>query len=150
VQVYAVDLGVNPRLFVEVESQSCRFRDKKKNKIKDLGIKGTFLNVDNSVLDTTSHTSEDECKWYWHQMIYFPGTRIQSGAVFDGDTLHTLCYSFVQCTATLTLCITGSCSHNGAVFCVLGHLAMSSLLHCPESTAAHHPSLEDRGPLPPR
>ncbi len=22
-------------------------------------------------------TSEDECKWFWHQMIYFPGTIIQ-------------------------------------------------------------------------
>jgi hypothetical protein len=21
-----------------------------------------------------SRTSEDECKWYWHQMIYFPET----------------------------------------------------------------------------
>jgi hypothetical protein len=26
------------------------------------------------VPDTASRTSEDECKWYWHHMIYFPET----------------------------------------------------------------------------
>ncbi len=51
---------------------------------------------------------------------------------------------------TLTLCITASWSRDGAVFCVLGHFAMSSLLHCPDPTAAHYPFLGDRGPLPPK
>ncbi len=69
---------------------------------------------------------------------------------FYGDILHTLCYSFVQCTATLTLCITASWSCGRAVFCVLGHLAVSSLLHCPEPTAAHYPSLGDWAPLSPK
>jgi hypothetical protein len=59
-------------------------------------------------------------------------------------------YSFVQCTTTLTLCITASWSRDGAVFCVLSHLAMSSLLHCPDPTAAHYPFLGGRGPLPPK
>jgi hypothetical protein len=59
-------------------------------------------------------------------------------------------YSFVQCTTTLTLCITASWSRDGAVFCVLGHLAMSSLLHWLDPTAAHYPFLGDRGPLPPK
>jgi hypothetical protein len=27
-----------------------------------------------NVPDTASFTSEDKCKWYWHQMIYFPET----------------------------------------------------------------------------
>ncbi len=84
----------------------------------------------------------------WHQMIYFPETRIQWDTVFDGGALYTLCYSFVQCTATLTLCITVSWSRYGAIFCVLGHLAMSSLLHCPEPTAAHYPSLGAEAPYP--
>jgi hypothetical protein len=26
------------------------------------------------VPNKASFTSEDECKWYWHQMIYFPET----------------------------------------------------------------------------
>jgi hypothetical protein len=32
---------------------------------------------DLTVPDTTPRTSEDECKWYCHQMIYFPETIIQ-------------------------------------------------------------------------
>jgi hypothetical protein len=27
-----------------------------------------------NIPDMASRTSEDECKWYWHQMIYFPET----------------------------------------------------------------------------
>jgi hypothetical protein len=70
----------------------------------------------------------------WHQMIYFPETRIQ--VFLMGYIMYIM---LLLCTvyATLTLCITISGSHDGAVFCVLGHLAMPSLLHCPESTDAH-------------
>jgi hypothetical protein len=51
---------------------------------------------------------------------------------------------------TLTLCITISCNREGAVFCVLGHFAMSSLLPCLGPTDSHCPLLGDRGPLPPK
>jgi hypothetical protein len=49
---------------------------------------------------------------------------------------------------TLTLCITISWSREGVVFFVLGHLAMSFLLPCPESTDAHCPFLGVLGPYP--
>jgi hypothetical protein len=81
----------------------------------------------------------------WHQMIYFSETRLLMGIHY----IHYV-YLFVQCTTTLTLCITASWSPDEAVFCVLGHLAMSSLLHCPDPIAAHYPFLGDRGPLPPK
>jgi hypothetical protein len=53
-----------------------------------------------------------------------------------------------QCTMTLTLCMIISWSRDGAIFFVLSHFAMSSLLPCPDSTDAHHPPLGARGLLP--
>jgi hypothetical protein len=39
-----------------------------------------------SVLDTTSRTPEDECKWFYYQMIYSPETN---------DTIkHDSCYGY--------------------------------------------------------
>jgi hypothetical protein len=32
------------------------------------------LSLSSSLFPTRLLTSEDECKWFWHQMIYFPGT----------------------------------------------------------------------------
>jgi hypothetical protein len=36
----------------------------------------------------TAITSEDEYKWYWHQMIYFPETinRISTMDIYIADT----------------------------------------------------------------
>ncbi len=43
-------------------------------------------------------TSEDECKWFWHQMIYFPGTinTVSTGYII---MLHTLQWLIVHAPA---------------------------------------------------
>ncbi len=66
-------------------------------------------------------TSEDECKWFWHQMIYFPGT-------INIVSIQVYCYAYITmnlffvlqlCTSTLTLCMLAFWSHEGVVFVVL-------------------------------
>jgi hypothetical protein len=53
----------------------------------------------NIVPDTVSRTSEDECKWYCHQMIYFPETIIQWTQCYVAGHArwHLLCaWSFLE------------------------------------------------------
>jgi hypothetical protein len=54
----------------------------------------------------------------------------------------------VQCTITLTLCITASWSRGETVSRVCGHAAMSLLLHCPEPTVVLRLFLGGRAPAP--
>ncbi len=54
----------------------------------------------------------------------------------------------VQCTITLTLCITASWSRGETVSRVCGHAAMSLLLHCPEPAVVLRLFLGDRAPRP--
>jgi hypothetical protein len=81
-------------------------------------------------------------KWF----ISWNKNTVRHGIFMGIYYVHYAAYYTVH--TTLTLCI--SWSGEGAVFFVLGHLAMSSLLPCPESTDAHCPFLGVRGPLPPK
>ncbi len=40
-------------------------------------------------------TSEDECKWFWHQMIYFPGT-------INKVSIQLYCHTYIQWTCSLS------------------------------------------------
>jgi hypothetical protein len=79
-------------------------------------------------------------------MNYFPVTLIQ------WDTISWWLYYTiaVQCTQTLTLCITVSWSCGESVSCLSGHAATSLLPHCLEPTAAPFPFLEGQAPLSPK
>jgi hypothetical protein len=43
-----------------------------------------------SVLETASRTSEDECKWYWHQMIYFLKQEYNKARLLMGYNTYTM------------------------------------------------------------
>jgi hypothetical protein len=59
-------------------------------------------------------TSEDEYKWYWHQMIYFPETINTISTLYTiGNTLSLV--SSKLCTV-LTLCMLASRSRREVVF----------------------------------
>ncbi len=62
-------------------------------------------------------TSEDEYKWYWHQMIYFPETiNTVSTRIY---VLPTRSLSSSSCAHQLTLCMLASWSREGVVFLAL-------------------------------
>jgi hypothetical protein len=72
------------------------------------------------VFPTRLLTSEDEYKWFWHQMIYFPGTiNIVSTQLYYHDYIHrySSLYIFQLCTS-LTLCMLAFWSCEGVVFLV--------------------------------
>jgi hypothetical protein len=90
----------------------------------------------------------------WMQMVLAPNdlfswnkNTVRHG-IFDRGIHYVHYVTYYTMHATLTLCINISWSCVGAVFLVLGHLAMYPLLHCPKSTNAHCPFLGVRGPLP--
>ncbi len=90
------------------------------------------------VFPTRLLTSEDECKWFWHQMIYFPGTINIVNTQLHCRTYITMNLFFILqlCTLTLTLCMLAILSRDGVVFFLphpLPHLWLwvtSSLLLC--------------------
>jgi hypothetical protein len=93
-------------------------------------------------------TSEDEYKWYWHQMIYFPETINTISTMNTTSPMHSLVSSWL-CTL-LTLCMLASRSHEGAVFLDLlssSHPITSSLFPYLGSTDA--PCSRLRYPVPP-
>jgi hypothetical protein len=55
-------------------------------------------------------TSEDEYKWYWHQMIYFPETINTISTIFTTSPIHSLVF-LELCTSTYSVHagITKSC-----------------------------------------
>ncbi len=69
---------------------------------------------ENKLFLTRLLTSEDEYKWYWHQMIYFPET-INTVSTLNTITLTRSLVLSQLCTP-LTLCMLASWSHEGAVF----------------------------------
>jgi hypothetical protein len=94
-------------------------------------------------------TSEDEYKWYWHQMIYFPETiNTVSTWIY---TLPTFTFIFLLST-TLTLCMLAFQSREGVVFLVLlssSHLTMYHVLSLPLSWLYWRSSSPPPGPVPP-
>ncbi len=85
-------------------------------------------------------TSEDECKWFWHQMIYFPGTINTVSIQLYCHTYITMNFFFLLqlCTLTLTLCMLAFWSRGGVVFIVLSspsHLTVSHVFPLPMSGA---------------
>ncbi len=82
-------------------------------------------------------TSEDEYKWYCHQMIYFSET-INTVSTLNTITLTRSLVLSQLCTP-LTLCMLASWSHEGAVFLDLlssSHFITSSLFPYLGSTDA--------------
>ncbi len=93
-------------------------------------------------------TSEDEYKWYWHQMIYFPETINTISTRNSISPTRWLVFPWL-CTL-LTLCMLASWSHEGAVFLDFlssYHSVTSSLFPYLGSTNAPCSRLED--PVPP-
>jgi hypothetical protein len=58
--------------------------------VKSISLKGQ------SLFPTRLLTSEDECKWYWHQMIYFPGTIDTISTTITSSPIHSLVPSWVM------------------------------------------------------
>ncbi len=99
-------------------------------------------------------TSEDECKWFWHQMIYFPGTiNIVSIQLYCHAYITMNLFCILQlCTSTLTLCMLASWSREGVVFVVLSsssHLTVSHVFPLPISGANWRSLSLLWGPPPP-
>jgi hypothetical protein len=98
-----------------------------------------WLTLNISVPDTLL-TSEDECKWFWHQMIYFPGTiNIVSIQLYCHAYITMNSFFILQlCMSTLTLCMLAFWSREGVVFIVLSspsHLTVSHVFPLPMSGA---------------
>jgi hypothetical protein len=102
------------------------------------------------VPDTASRTSEDECKWWKHQIIYFPETINTMNTMSLRIFTHFLLEGYAH---QLTLCMLAFWSHEGVVFLVFlpsPHLITSFHLPCLGSTDAHCPRLGVPVPLPPK
>ncbi len=103
-----------------------------------------------SLFPTRLLTSEDEYKWYWHQMIYFPETINTVSTWIYTSPRHSLLSS---CLAQqLTLCMLASQSREGVVFLVLlssSHLTVYHVLS-PSLSRLNWRSLSlPPGPVPP-
>ncbi len=83
-------------------------------------------------------TSEDEYKWYWHQMIYFPETINTISTTFTPSPIHSLVF-LELCTSTYSVHagIMKPCGgrHPWSLVVFL-RLLTSSLLPCLGSTDA--------------
>ncbi len=95
-------------------------------------------------------TSEDEYKWYWHQMIYFPEKiNTVSTRIYTSPT-HSLSSS--SCAHLLTLCMLASWSREGVVFLVLlpsSHLTKYHVLSLSLSGPNWRSLFPPLGPVPP-
>jgi hypothetical protein len=108
----------------------------------------TATNTWTVLFPTRLLTSEDEYKWYWHQMIYFPETINTISTTNTIPSTHSLVSPWL-CTL-LTLCMLASWSHEGAVFLDLlssSHSVTSFLFPYLGSTDAPCSRLGD--PVPP-
>ncbi len=103
-------------------------------------------------------TSEDEYKWFWHQMIYFPGTinivstrlychiiYINKGSTFHLPAMHVN----LLCACWHSEAVKGSSSFSTRRLLISLRIT-SFLFLCPEPTDAPWPYYEDPAPPSPR
>ncbi len=106
-----------------------------------------------AVFPTRLLTSEDECKWFWHQMIYFPGTiNTVSTRLYCHTIYITMNSLHLPAMHVNSLC---ACWHpevaKGSSSLSFCHLftslwVTSSLFLCPRLTDAPCPSCGARPP----
>ncbi len=98
-------------------------------------------------------TSEDEYKWYWHQMIYFPET-INTISTMNIYITDPFTFIFLAehinslCACWHPEAMKGSSSSSSCRLLVLSHIT-SPLFPCPGSTDAPCSRLRDPVPLSP-
>ncbi len=102
-------------------------------------------------------TSEDECKLFWHQMIYFPGTinivsthRIITTIYMN--TIHSPSSSYARhllCACWHSEAVKGSSSLSTHRLLISLQVTSSHFL-CPELTDAPYPCYEDPARLSPK
>ncbi len=111
-----------------------------------------FMNkIQGLMFQTRLLTSEDEYKWYWHQMIYFPETinTISTMNIYITNTFTFI--SLAEHINSLCACwhpeaLKGSSSSSSCCLLVLSRIT-SPLFPCPGSTDAPCSRLGD--PVPP-
>ncbi len=103
-------------------------------------------------------TSEDEYKWLWHQMIYFPGTiNIVSTWLYcyiiyinNGFTLHfPAMHVNLLCACWHSEAVKGSSSLSTRGLLISRQVTSSHFL-CPELTDTPYSCYEDPAPLSPK
>ncbi len=90
-------------------------------------------------------TSEDEYKWYWHQMIYFPETINTISTTITPSPTHSLVSSWAMHINLLCACWHRE-AMRGSSSLASCHLLMSSLFPCLGSTDAPCSRLGDLAP----
>ncbi len=93
-------------------------------------------------------TSEDEYKWYWHQMIYFPETINTISTTITPSPTHSLASSWAMHVTLLCACWHHE-AMQGSSSLASCRLLMSSLFPCPGSTDAPCSRLGDPAPPSP-
>ncbi len=108
------------------------------------------------VPDTASFTSEDECKWYWHQMIYFPETINTISTMNTMSPTHSLVSSWAMHVNLLCACwhleaMKGSSSLTSCRLLILSRLSSSliwaQLTLLIPAWGTRSPSLQDGAPI---
>ncbi len=108
------------------------------------------------VPDTASFTSEDECKWYWHQMIYFPETINTISTTNTMSPTHSLVSSWAMHVNLLCACwhleaMKGSSSLTSSRLLILSRLSSSliwaQLTLLVPAWGTRSPSLQNGAPI---
>ncbi len=101
-------------------------------------------------------TSEDEYKWYWHQMIYFPETINTISTTNTMSLTHSLVSSWVMHVNLLCACwhleaMKGSSSLTSCRLLILSRLCSSliwaQLTFLVPAWGARSPSFQDGAPI---
>jgi hypothetical protein len=104
-----------------------------------------------TVPDTASFTSEDECKWYWHQMIYFPETINTISTTNTMSPTHSLVSSWTICACWHLEAMKGSSSLTSCRLLILSRLSScliwAQLMLLVPAWGTWSPSLQDGAPI---